>query len=214
MTLGINVPLTHSTCGRWSTVDLRPQHISAQLHKACMAPKHKAARSTKVEPAGAPAEPTTPFPGRHAHLVQQQARAVLAALESFHGLTDRKAAQQLAAEQGISCGCDLGPAPVLDSLVSHQIPRLKGTQPTTAISSHSTSGSCYAALQVRTILSQNTTDITSSRAFASLKAAFPAWEEVRTAPQAQVGRWPAWYWAGCHAGAHASCRAAQGTVVL
>jgi hypothetical protein len=35
--------------------------------------------------------------------------------------------------------------------------------------------------QVRTILSQNTTDITSQRAFSQLKAAFPTWEAVRTA---------------------------------
>ncbi|KAK9862353.1 hypothetical protein WJX84_000490, partial [Apatococcus fuscideae] len=33
----------------------------------------------------------------------------------------------------------------------------------------------------RTILSQNTTDTTSNRAFTSLKAAFPTWDDVRTA---------------------------------
>jgi hypothetical protein len=43
------------------------------------------------------------------------------------------------------------------------------------------------AQQVRTILSQNTTDITSQRAFSQLKAAFPTWEEVRTA---QPGAYP------------------------
>ncbi len=40
-------------------------------------------------------------------------------------------------------------------------------------------------MQVRTILSQNTTDATSHRAFASLKAAFPGekgWAEVLRAP--------------------------------
>lgn len=37
-------------------------------------------------------------------------------------------------------------------------------------------------MQVRTILSQNTTDITSQRAYTSLKHAFPDWERVRTAP--------------------------------
>lgn len=36
-------------------------------------------------------------------------------------------------------------------------------------------------VQVRTILSQNTTDITSQRAYTSLKQAFPTWESVRTA---------------------------------
>jgi hypothetical protein len=36
-------------------------------------------------------------------------------------------------------------------------------------------------LQVRTILSQNTTDITSQRAYTSLKQSFPNWELVRTA---------------------------------
>lgn len=37
-------------------------------------------------------------------------------------------------------------------------------------------------MQTRTILSQNTTDTTSNRAFTSLKAAFPTWEDVRNAP--------------------------------
>ena len=37
-------------------------------------------------------------------------------------------------------------------------------------------------MQVRTILSQNTTDITSARAFASLKQLFPTWEQVQSAP--------------------------------
>jgi hypothetical protein len=39
---------------------------------------------------------------------------------------------------------------------------------------------------VRTILSQNTTDITSARAFASLKQQFPTWEDVRLA---RTGGW-------------------------
>ena len=39
---------------------------------------------------------------------------------------------------------------------------------------------------VQTILSQNTTDITSARAFASLKAVLPHWEGVRTADSAIV----------------------------
>ena len=39
---------------------------------------------------------------------------------------------------------------------------------------------------MRTILSQNTTDTNSSRAFAGLKAAFPEWEAVRTAPEGAV----------------------------
>lgn len=39
---------------------------------------------------------------------------------------------------------------------------------------------------VRTILSQNTTDTNSVRAFKSLKAQFPAWESVRTAPEGAV----------------------------
>lgn len=41
---------------------------------------------------------------------------------------------------------------------------------------------CVSVVQVRTILSQNTTDITSQRAYTSLKQAFPNWELVRTAP--------------------------------
>lgn len=39
---------------------------------------------------------------------------------------------------------------------------------------------------VRTMLSQNTTDKTSLRAFLSLKAAFPTWEEVMAAPSRAV----------------------------
>eukprot|EP00613_Pedinella_sp_CCMP2098_P017827 CAMPEP_0171770752 /NCGR_PEP_ID=MMETSP0991-20121206/53677_1 /TAXON_ID=483369 /ORGANISM="non described non described, Strain CCMP2098" /LENGTH=400 /DNA_ID=CAMNT_0012375943 /DNA_START=88 /DNA_END=1290 /DNA_ORIENTATION=- len=39
---------------------------------------------------------------------------------------------------------------------------------------------------IRTILSQNTTDNTSLRAFNSLKAVFPTWEEVLAAPSAVV----------------------------
>lgn len=39
---------------------------------------------------------------------------------------------------------------------------------------------------VGTILSQNTTDVNSHRAFLSLKTAFPTWEEVRTAKSADV----------------------------
>ncbi|KAL4430892.1 hypothetical protein ABPG75_006148 [Micractinium tetrahymenae] len=39
---------------------------------------------------------------------------------------------------------------------------------------------------VRTLLSQNTTDITSGRAFATLKQRFPTWEAVRAAPAADV----------------------------
>ena len=41
-------------------------------------------------------------------------------------------------------------------------------------------------VQVRTILSQNTTDNTSHRAFASLKEAFPTWEEVLEAPSGNM----------------------------
>lgn len=43
---------------------------------------------------------------------------------------------------------------------------------------------CLSVLDslVRTILSQNTTDATSIRAFRSLKAALPTWEHVRTSP--------------------------------
>lgn len=40
--------------------------------------------------------------------------------------------------------------------------------------------------QVRTLLSQNTTDKTSGRAFATLKQRFPSWEAVRQAPLEDV----------------------------
>lgn len=39
---------------------------------------------------------------------------------------------------------------------------------------------------VRTLLSQNTTDVTSARAFATLKRQYPTWEAVRAAPAADV----------------------------
>jgi hypothetical protein len=39
---------------------------------------------------------------------------------------------------------------------------------------------------VRTILSQNTTDVTSHRAFSALKARFPTWGHVMAAPSGQV----------------------------
>lgn len=40
--------------------------------------------------------------------------------------------------------------------------------------------------QVRTLLSQNTTDKTSGRAFATLKQRFPSWEAVRQAKLEEV----------------------------
>lgn len=40
--------------------------------------------------------------------------------------------------------------------------------------------------QVRTLLSQNTTDKTSGRAFATLKQRFLSWEAVRQAPLEDV----------------------------
>ena len=39
---------------------------------------------------------------------------------------------------------------------------------------------------VGTVLSQNTTDVNSRRAFASLKDAFPTWEEVHAAPASEL----------------------------
>jgi endonuclease III len=48
-------------------------------------------------------------------------------------------------------------------------------------------GSMLDAL-VATILSQNTSDANSSRAFESLKARFATWDEVRAAPAVQVAR--------------------------
>jgi len=43
-----------------------------------------------------------------------------------------------------------------------------------------------ACPQVRTLLSQNTTDITSQRAFNTLKQRYASWEAVRVAPLADV----------------------------
>src|SRR5438477_7791153 len=39
---------------------------------------------------------------------------------------------------------------------------------------------------ILTILSQHTSDVNSERAFAQLRAAFPAWEDVRDAPVAAI----------------------------
>lgn len=39
---------------------------------------------------------------------------------------------------------------------------------------------------IKTILSQNTSDVNSDRAFASLKHAFPSWQEVLDAPEAAL----------------------------
>ena len=41
-------------------------------------------------------------------------------------------------------------------------------------------------MQVCTILSQNTTDVNSARAFAKLKETFPDWELVRTAENGEL----------------------------
>jgi len=62
-----------------------------------------------------------------------------------------------------------------------------GTATARVTSSHGSGGqtTCLDSL-IRTMLSQNTTDTTSARAFARLKAAFPAWEQVRTADPAAV----------------------------
>lgn len=51
-----------------------------------------------------------------------------------------------------------------------------------------TAGQPYSVLDslVRTILSQNTTDITSARAFASLKQALPTWSDVHAADAADI----------------------------
>ena len=50
---------------------------------------------------------------------------------------------------------------------------------------HSTSESVLDSL-VKTILSQNTTDVQSSKGFRALKAVYPTWEAVRLAPAAAV----------------------------
>jgi endonuclease-3 len=41
---------------------------------------------------------------------------------------------------------------------------------------------------IRTILSQNTSDVNSHRAFASLRAAFPGWEEMAAAEVGEIAR--------------------------
>lgn len=42
-------------------------------------------------------------------------------------------------------------------------------------------------MQVRTMLSQNTTDITSLRAFNTLKERYPTWDSVYAAPNGETG---------------------------
>ena len=53
--------------------------------------------------------------------------------------------------------------------------------------SHSQDGDPLDSL-IGTVLSQNTTDANSHRAFAQLKAAFPSWQEVMKARPAQIAR--------------------------
>lgn len=67
---------------------------------------------------------------------------------------------------------------VLDSLVSGHSPE-QGPLPHQSACLRCIQASLY--LQVCTILSQNTTDVNSARAFAQLKKKFPVWELVRTA---------------------------------
>ncbi|EIE21580.1 DNA glycosylase, partial [Coccomyxa subellipsoidea C-169] len=64
-----------------------------------------------------------------------------------------------------------------------------GTAAAAADSLHTHSQQTVLDSLVRTILSQNTTDVTSHRAFASLKAAFPGeegWEDVLRAPPGKM----------------------------
>ena len=73
-----------------------------------------------------------------------------------------------------------------------------------------------ACMQVRTILSQNTTDTNSVRAFKSLKERFPTWDSVRTAPEGGCeddGRWLAAHAATCPLAQRRSACSANGRAV-
>lgn len=101
---------------------------------------------------------------------------MIEALATLHGRPNR---QQHSA--GLQPGCELKePHSVLDSLV-----RVGGVLWLLYQSSQPVSINLLAPhlppAQVRTILSQNTTDVTSARAYTSLKQSFPSWELVRTA---------------------------------
>lgn len=113
---------------------------------------------------------------------EEEARAVCDALALLHGRPSTSDAVK-------SEGCEISkPHSVLDSLVRRQVHAaherhvyLSATLPAIAMLEQQHTNACPRT-QVRTMLSQNTTDITSARAFASLKAAFPTWEGVRDAP--------------------------------
>lgn len=60
---------------------------------------------------------------------------------------------------------------------------------------------------VRTVLSQNTTDINSHRAFVALKGVFPTWDDVRLAPETAIS-------AAIGSGGIANVKAARIKVIL
>lgn len=110
---------------------------------------------------------------------------MIEALATLHGRPNR---HQHSA--GLQPGCELKePHSVLDSLVRVGVLWLlcHASQPV----SIATDCLLHLLLQVRTILSQNTTDVTSARAYTSLKQSFPSWELVRTAaPGVACTGWP------------------------
>jgi hypothetical protein len=137
-----------------------------------------------------------------------EVRAVVDALAALHGRPNR---HDHAA--GLQPGCELKePHTVLDSLVRAAVGGARVCVCGCVCGSCSSCSErarvralptlvCLCArrtprtpAQVRTILSQNTTDVTSQRAYTSLKQLFPAWEQVRTAP---AGEEPGVRWC-CH----------------
>lgn len=76
-------------------------------------------------------------------------------------------------------------SPPTSPSTSPSFPSPNGTSSSKAFSDpNGCHNDCLSVLDslVRTILSQNTTDATSVRAFRALKAALPTWEQTRTAP--------------------------------
>lgn len=128
-----------------------------------------------MPPKRAPAAPGSPYP-RFARPSASECVAALAALEAMH-------------PTAAAGGCDGPPSwTVMDSLVREGVVgrRARGRLVAMRADPPLSLPRLSSPPQVRTILSQNTTDATSARAFAELKRRFPTWPAVLQAPAASV----------------------------
>jgi endonuclease-3 len=131
--------------------------------------------SALMPPKRAPAAPGSPYP-KFARPSASECVAALAALEAMH-------------PTAAADGCDGPPSwTVMDSLVREGVVgrRARGRLVATRADPPLSLPRLSSPPQVRTILSQNTTDATSARAFAELKRRFPTWPAVLQAPAASV----------------------------